>query len=196
MKLSLCLFALAATLMMLTGCRSEPDRPAAENQAPPAVTMNTTEPDSPALPPPPEDMAAAEEIAPGEAAEPAPAAGESSGLTREFLSRQKFVLVQINEADYSGPEGQPVPSLEFGEDFLVSGRICNNYRGPGELQDGVLSVRAMASTRMMCPDTNLNQLETRFFQMLENGAALSMNGDRLTLRQGDNSLVFKAQTGS
>jgi heat shock protein HslJ len=189
---------LSATLMMLTGCQSEPERPAAESPAPPAVTMNSTEPAATPTPPPPptaENSVPSQEVPPNSVEEEAPAAGES-GLTREFLMHQKFVLVQVNEADYVGPGELPIPTLEFGDDFLVSGRICNNYRGSGELRDDVLSVRAVASTRMLCPDTNLNQLETRFFQMLENGAGLSMDGDRLTLKQGDNSLVFKAQSGS
>lgn len=187
MKLSLYFLMTAVALMMLAGCRNEPEPQTAESPAPPAVTMNSaeakaeTEAAPPALPP---------------AQNAAPAAGESSGLTREFLMHQKFVLVQVNEADYVSPGELPTPSLEFGDDFLVSGRICNNYRGPGELQGKVLSVRAVASTRMMCPDTGLDELERKFFQMLEGGAALSMDGDRLTLKQGDSSLVFKAQTGS
>lgn len=178
MKLSRCLLTMAAALIMLTGCQNEPDRPA-------AVTMNAAEPVPVAAP-----------LPPPAAEEPAPAVGDSSGLTQEFLMHQKFVLVQVNEADYSGPHDLPSPTLEFGDDFLVSGRICNNYQGAGELRDDVLSVQAVASTRMLCPDAGLSELETKFFQMLKGGATLSMDGNRLTLKQGDSSLVFKAQTGS
>lgn len=195
MKLSLYFLMLSTALMMLAGCQSEPERPAAESSAPAMVTMNAAEPASPDSSAA-ENMAAPAEALPGAAEESAPAAGDSSGLTREFLMHQKFTLAQVNEDDYISPQDLPTPTLEFGDDFLVSGRICNNYRGSGELRDDVLSVRAVASTRMLCPDTGLNELETKFFKMLEGGAALSMDGDRLTLKQGGSSLVFKAQTGS
>lgn len=190
MKLGLCL-VLSATLMALAGCQSEPDRPAAASPPAQAVTMNSAIPvDEPDPPEVNEERLAAE-------TEPqAPAAGDSSGLTKEFLTHQKFVLVQVNEADYVAERDLPTPTLEFGDDFQVRGRICNNYHGPGELQNDVLSVRAVASTRMLCPNSNLTQLETKFFQMLESGVNLSMDGDRLYLKQGDSSLVFKAQTGS
>lgn len=190
MKLSLCL-VLSAALMVLAGCQGEPDRPADASAPAPAVTMNAAKPTDEPSPP-----VVGEERLPAEAEPPAPAAGDSSGLTKEFLTHQKFVLVQVNEADYVAEQDLPTPTLEFGDDFRVSGRICNNFNGPGELQNDVLSVRAVASTRMLCPDSNLTQLETRFFQMLESGVTLSMDGDRLHLRQGESSLVFKAQTGS
>lgn len=128
---------------------------------------------------------------------PPPSAGGSSGLTKEFLMNQKFVLVQINGADYTGSADQemPAPTLEFDNDFLVSGRFCNTFRGGGKLVDDVLKVETLASTRMLCADQTLNQLETRFFQMLGSGATLSMSGDRLFFKQGDSVMVFKADAG-
>lgn len=194
MRLGLCLM-LSALALALTGCQSEAKPPEAAAPAAPAITLNTTEPA--AVKPEAEPILADDTLRPLDPVEEAPAAGGASGLTKDFLMHQKFVLVQVNEADYSPDNPDlPAPTLEFGDDFQVSGRICNTYRGQGELQDDVLSVRAVASTRMLCPNTNLGQLETSFFKMLENGATLSMDGDRLSLKQGGSSLVFKAQTGS
>lgn len=165
MKLGLCL-VLSATLMTLAGCQGEPDRPAGASAPAPAVTMNTAKPANEPGP----SVADEERLAVGVETEPmAPAAGGSSGLTKEFLAHQKFVLVQVNEADHVAERDLPPPTLEFGDDLQVSGRICNNYHGPGELRNDVLSIRAVASTRMLCPDSNLGQLETKFFQMLESG---------------------------
>lgn len=197
MRRSLRFLLLPVILLSLAGCQSEPDRPAAEGSTPPAIEMNSDldhEPaESSAAPPVSNNVSgdpAREEAA-------APLAGGSSGLTKEFLMNQKFVLVQINETDYTGDvdQGIPTPTLEFDNDFLVSGRFCNTFRGGGKLVDDVLTVEPLASTRMLCADQILNQLETRFFQMLGSGAALSMNGDRLFLKHGDNVMVFKAETG-
>lgn len=167
---------LPVILLSLVGCQSEPDRPSAEGTTAPAVEMNS----DPAREP---------------AEAPAPSAGGPSGLTKEFLMNQKFVLVQVNEADYTRgvDEEMPAPTLEFDADFLVSGRFCNTFRGGGTLDHDLLTVETLASTRMLCADQNLNQLETIFFQMLRNGAALSMDGDRLFLKQGDYVMAFRAR---
>jgi len=119
-----------------------------------------------------------------------PSAG-ASGLTLKFLAHQRFTLTRVNEADYRGEQR---PFVEFGEQGLVSGKICNNFRGPGQLNNGVLTVEAMASTRMMCPSGGLNELETRFFNILSQGAELSMEGSSLIFKQGGNVMVFTADT--
>lgn len=191
MKLNLWFLTLPVILLSLAGCQSEPEGQSAAGLAPAAVTANND----------PAPEAAESPVLnygsdnPGQG-ETSDAAGESSGLTKEFLMNQRFVLVQIDGAAYtaSSDQGIPTPTLEFDNDFIVSGRICNTFRGGGELIDGVLTVKTLAATRMLCGDPNLNQLETSFFQMLEGGAALSMNGDRLYLKRGDNALIFKAET--
>ena len=119
-----------------------------------------------------------------------PSAG-ASGLTLKFLAHQKFTLAKVNEADYHGEQR---PFVEFGEQGLVSGKICNTFRGPGQLSDGVLTVEAMASTRMLCQVGGLDELETRFFDMLSKGAEISMDGSSLIFKQGGSAMVFEADT--
>ena len=118
--------------------------------------------------------------------------GSSVGLTESFLINQKFVLRKINEADFSGTSALPAPKLEFGEGFMVYGRVCNNFRGQGRLADGRLTVPAVASTRMACVDDTFGQLENRLFTMLEKGAEITMNGAFLTLKEGETTLLFEA----
>ena len=122
---------------------------------------------------------------------PADAAG-ASGLTLEFLNHQRFTLRKVNEADY---HGEQVPFIEFGDHAMVLGKICNNFRGPGQLSGNVLTVKSIASTKMLCPVNGLDELETRFFDMLNNGTEISMDGSSLTLKQGGSVLVFEANTG-
>lgn len=182
---------LPVILLSLVGCQSDPDRPAAEGSASPVIEMNSGPAEAPAEPP--VSKHGSGDLAREEAS--TPSTGGPSGLTKEFLMNQKFVLVQINETDYTSDVAQeiPAPTLEFDADFLVSGRFCNTFRGGGKLDHDVLTVETLASTRMLCADQTLNQLETIFFQMLRNGAELSMSGDRLFLKQGDQIMVFRAR---
>ncbi|MDR1045476.1 MAG: META domain-containing protein [Candidatus Adiutrix sp.] len=122
---------------------------------------------------------------------PPPEPGGSLSIpNKDFLINRKFRLKAVNGLDYSG---ETVPTLEFGDDFMVSGRVCNNFRGPGELENGRLTVRAPVATQMACLAGGLDQLENSLFKMLENGASLSVDGSRLYLRQGDSTLTFEAE---
>lgn len=170
---------LAFSIMTVAGCQnSSPDtsaQSAPEETAPAAADPTQTE------------TAASDDVS--ESAPPS-SGGSAYGLTKEFLITQQFTLSEINEANFSG---ERIPTLEFGDGFMVTGRICNSYRGQGELVDSVLTVKAIASTRMLCPGTGLDELETRFFQMLDAGAQIAMDGSRLTLKQGDTTLTFKSR---
>jgi len=171
------LIIIATAFIFISACRNDNPPPAATETAVPA--------------PPPLKAAPEPESAAGNAADPdpAPATGQGSGLSKKFLIGQKFRLLKINQADYSGD--RPV-TLEFGEDFLIAGRVCNSFRGPGDLSQGLLKTGPLASTRMACPNETLNLLEKNFQQMLEGGANISMDGDYLYLQQGDDTLVFQA----
>ncbi len=179
------LFLVLALILLLAGCgggTTDPQTTSAKTAPVPAQTAALAENAFPAM--------TDEPAAP----EPAPAAGEESGLTEEFLTHQRFVLSRVNEAEVPTFAESVAPALEFGVGFTVSGRVCNTFRGAGKLADGRLTVRDLVSTKMACPDSALGELEPRFFQMLESGAHLSMDGANLYLKQGDNTLVFTADT--
>lgn len=115
-----------------------------------------------------------------------PPAGAS--VTKEQLLHHNFVLTSIDGKAFTGKE--QVPSIEFNEGFHVSGGVCNRFMGQGTLENGVLRIEKMASTMMMCPDQKLNELESTFAAMMGAGAAISLEGKVLTLKEGNRTLVY------
>ncbi len=107
------------------------------------------------------------------------------------LQHRGFVLVSVDGAPFTGYE--KTPDIEFGQDFRVSGQVCNRYFGQGVLENGILTVGQMASTKMMCAEDALNRLEDLLAQMLVSGAEVSLADNTLTLRQGGHELVFTAR---
>lgn len=105
------------------------------------------------------------------------------------LLHHRFVLKSADGVGFFGKER--VPELDFGEGFRVMGAVCNRFTGDGKLENGTLTVKEMALTRMLCGDPDLNALETRVAAMLEAGAELSFDGRILTLRQGGHILVYE-----
>lgn len=118
----------------------------------------------------------------------APKAG-GAGLDESFLINKKFSLRKMDGADFAGQE---TPHIEFAKGLAVSGKVCNNFNGTGQLVDGRLKVPQIASTRMACADEALGRLETRLLAMLESGADISIDGSFLTMKQGETTLVFEA----
>ena len=55
------------------------------------------------------------------------------------------------------PAGGGLLNLEFGESLHVSGAMCSNLFGGGQLRDGVLTVKPLATTRRLCPDEQRNR---------------------------------------
>lgn len=168
--------ALFLSLALLAGCQNDADLPTAVAVNSPEETLPEPAPAPPAPAPEPEPV------------KPAPQ------VRQEMLLNLKFVLHQVNGASYAATAAgrtQPAPALQFGGGFVVSGHICNRFSGEGFLEDDVLTVNNIASTRAMCADQSLNQLETNLFQALGHGVPVSMDGDLLTLQMGDSRLVFK-----
>ena len=132
---------------------------------------------------PPQTAAADEKLEPQAAATESPVS-----LAKDDLLNRQFTLTKINGANFSG---ERTPILEISEDITITGRICNNFLGQGELTGNMLMVKAVAATRMICPDAKLGELESRFFQMLEAGATITVDGTIMMLSQGDSILTFE-----
>jgi len=115
-------------------------------------------------------------------------AGDSA-ITQQDLLHHRFVLVSVDGKEFSA-QGQ-VPSIEFNEGLRISGFVCNRFRGQGHLAGSVLTVDQLASTKMLCTDPALNELETLFTRMLSEGVKLRLDGQRLVVRQGGRELVYK-----
>lgn len=108
---------------------------------------------------------------------------------RADLLYSRFVLETVDGKPFVTP--RRMPDLEFGENFRVSGQICNRFFGQGELVDGILTVKQMGTTKMLCPEEELNSFENQFALMLMSGAAVELSGDLLTLSQGGHVLVYR-----
>lgn len=116
------------------------------------------------------------------------AAQQKSALSKEDLLHHNFTLTHINGKAFTGTER--TPSIEFNEGFRVSGATCNRFMGQAELKDGVLIVKEMASTMMLCADPDLNKLEQDFSVMLEAGADITFQENILTLSRNGYVLQY------
>ena len=112
--------------------------------------------------------------------------GEVSQLD---LLHRNYVLISIDGEPFSIQDHQP--NIEFGAGFRVSGAVCNRYTGQGVLKNSVLTVDQMASTKMLCIDPALNQLESDFSNMLMNGVRVSQTANSLTLSHDGRVLLFR-----
>ena len=127
--------------------------------------------------------------------EETPAMLEAPLGVKDLLHR-RFVLKKADGKDVSRTE-RPV-DLEFiqspdaVEGLQVAGSICNRYSGNGNVENGLLTVKRLRTTRMLCPDQQLNALEQLFAGMLEQGADVTFKDRSLILRQGQHELVFEA----
>ncbi|EKF64278.1 Heat shock protein HslJ [Serratia plymuthica] len=110
-------------------------------------------------------------------------------VTEDDLLHHNFVLQSVDGVAVK-PQPGNAPSIEFGEKMHVSGAMCNRFFGSGQLQNGVLTVKNLASTRMLCTDAQRNQWDQTLSAVLEKGAKISLNAQQLTLSGGDHVLVY------
>ena len=122
-----------------------------------------------------------------------PSKSEETGiqLTTTGLSGRYFVLEAINGIPVTFDTRQP--ELQFGQDFQLSGSMCNRFHGATTLEGTTLKAPQLASTRMLC-EPRLNELERNFFQMMQNGATLAVSENKLVIRdpQTHATLTFKS----
>jgi len=117
---------------------------------------------------------------------------EASALRPEDLLHRRFALTEVNGKAFDVEEPAQRPDIEFNEGFQITGRVCNRFRGPAELNDGKLRAENLVSTMMLCINPDLGELERHFFAMLRAGADISLGGnDRLTLGQDGYTLVYE-----
>lgn len=118
------------------------------------------------------------------------AAAQEGEVRKDDLIGRKFALIVAN-GQAANFDRQPEIEFAGDRDLEVFGQICNRYRGVGELAGNRLAVGQAVSTRMLCLDGGLSQLEDRFMAMLEGGAAITLTGDILTLSRDGFWLVFE-----
>lgn len=117
-------------------------------------------------------------------------AHSAGALAPDALQHQRFVLSTFDGQPL--PAGQPhQPEIRFDEKMHVSGVMCNRFMGEGKLVGNTLTVPGMASTRMLCADARLNQLDQVIGQMLTQGATVTLAHQTLTLRNSQHVLVWQ-----
>lgn len=116
---------------------------------------------------------------------------KATGASAEQLQHHRFLLESVDGKPLTlSDKSKRQPEIDFGEKMHISGAMCNRFTGQGELSNGMLKAQ-LASTRMMCVDPQLNALDTLFGQMMTAGVHVSVNGDRLTLKNQQHTLVYK-----
>ncbi|WP_105602808.1 heat shock protein HslJ [Cronobacter sakazakii] len=113
----------------------------------------------------------------------------TSNVTPETLQHHRYVLQTVNGAPLDSTHR--VPELSFGERMHVSGSMCNRFMGQGELHGDTLKMQGLASTRMLCAEPQLNELDKLMNEMLSQGATVSVEKQQLTLKYRQYSLVYK-----
>lgn len=115
---------------------------------------------------------------------------QNTGVKQTDLQHHRFELLSVDGQTVPAAQGR-IPDIEFGSNLHVSGKMCNNFMGQGQLQNNVLTVKGLASTMMMCTDENLNKWDHVISDVLNNGAALSLNEHKLTMTQGKHTLIYR-----
>ncbi len=105
----------------------------------------------------------------------------------QTILEKSYILQSVNgkKTEFARPV-----TMEFDKNLRIAGQICNRYTGQAELKGNLLSVKAMARTMMMCPDQQVNELETTFAKMMEAGAEITASDTEVTLKQAETTLVF------
>lgn len=112
-------------------------------------------------------------------------------LSASDLDNHRFVLHSVNGTPFIAKEAGNVPELSFGDKLQISGVMCNRFFGQATLSGDQLKAEGLAMTRMMCGEPQLNELDNQLGQMLSNGAQVSVEGQQLTLKSGQQTLTYR-----
>jgi heat shock protein HslJ len=86
--------------------------------------------------------------------------------------------------------GNVIPSLSFGTNGEVAGNGgCNGYGGTYTVDGMNLSIVGVVSTMMACEDQTLMTQETNFLSSLQLATNYTLEGDTLTLLDGDGNAI-------
>ncbi|KMV35695.1 heat shock protein HslJ [Franconibacter pulveris] len=115
--------------------------------------------------------------------------GHKAHVTAQQLVHHRYVLSTVDGAPLDA--STRMPEISFGENLHVAGSMCNRFMGQGELHGDVLKVKGMASTRMLCAEPRLNELDTLIGEMLTQGAKVSQSQKTLVLETSQHTLTYK-----
>ena len=110
---------------------------------------------------------------------------EISGTTWEMES-----LVTA-DAVSSVPAGVRTPTLQIEGDQIFVDTGCNTARGSVTVEDGILEIGPLATTRMACPG-DAADVETHVLTVLDGVVDVAVEANQLTVSNGQDGLVLRA----
>jgi copper homeostasis protein (lipoprotein) len=111
--------------------------------------------------------------------------------TPSGLASASWTLSELAGKPFHPPSGQQAVTMSFdAQESQVSGSGgCNRYTGKYDTSGSTLHLGPIASTRMMCATGS--DTEQTFFEMLDKVASYSIDGDVLSLRAADGTVLAK-----
>lgn len=101
------------------------------------------------------------------------------------IENTKWVITKLEGADMSDRDANAQEiyfTLDAASNRVNGNSGCNTFMGTYTIEDGGrISFSQMASTRMMCPDSKINESEV--LSVFENADNFSISGDQLTLNK-------------
>ncbi|VEJ55286.1 heat shock protein HslJ [Pragia fontium] len=116
---------------------------------------------------------------------------DNHAVKESDLLHHNFILTSVDGSTIadSGKQRRPL-NIEFGENMHISGAMCNNFMGKGTLENGVLTAKQLASTRMACFDEQISKLDQVIADMLAKGANVNLDNRTLTLTTPEHVLTY------
>jgi heat shock protein HslJ len=113
-----------------------------------------------------------------------------SPIRHDALIAAAVVLTSLAGSEW-GPLDGGDQFIQFGAAGQVSGHSgCNRYAGPYELSGGHLRFGPLAATKMAC-DGERNEVEQRWFRMLEQTRSFEATHLLLILKDGQDRVIAK-----
>ena len=113
----------------------------------------------------------------------------------EQLQHHRFVLESVNGKTINSSDtpldvsfGEKQPLLNH---IYLSGEMCNRFSVTAKISNGELKASDLTTTRKICSDAQLNQLDATLSTMLRQGAQVDLTEQQLTLATADQTLIFK-----
>jgi Heat shock protein len=113
---------------------------------------------------------------------------KSNIISETDLLHHRFVLIKANNDNISS-ENQL--ELVFGENMNITGKMCNHFSSQVSLKDGIIKGSAIAMTKMLCNDEQLDKLDLTIKQLISKGAHISLNKDQLILKNDNDKLIYQ-----
>jgi heat shock protein HslJ len=113
-----------------------------------------------------------------------PASSELAGSAWDVISynngREAVVTLKLGSS----------ATAVFGEDGQVSGNAsCNDYFGPYTAEENVITIGPLASTRMLCPDSEVMDQEAAYLAALEAATTYKITGDFMEMRDENGAMM-------